>query len=107
VELGDRDFDGVLEFAKIRGVRSLVPLEEARVVNKVLHQEVLAVDGEGGSVLDLVQRSDGGSENVEDDEVKLSLLHRVEEADVAQRPKRGRKQTRAHVDYRHRCIGTG
>ena len=67
VELRDGDLDGILELAEIRGVSGLIPLEEARIVDEVLDQEILGVGGEDRGVLDLVERSDRGAEDVADE----------------------------------------
>ena len=83
----------------------LVPLEEVRAVDVVLHHEILGVAEIRGGVGDLVERRDRRPENVEHREGDLTLLRRLDKADVAQRLERGQHQARAHVDQRHRRVG--
>jgi hypothetical protein len=83
----------------------LIPFEEMRVVDKVLHHEIARIAEIGGGLGDLVKRRDRGPKNVEDRKGDLSLFGGVNEADVAQRLQRGRHETGTHVDERHGGLG--
>ena len=73
VELGDRDLDRILDRVEVGRVGLLVPLEIMRVVDEVLHHEVLRVAEIGGDLGDLVERGDRGAEDVEHRERDLPL----------------------------------
>ena len=98
---------GVLDLVEIGIVGRRIPLEERRVVDEVLHQEVVGVVHEARGLGDLVERGDRRPEDVEHREGELALLGRVEEADVAQRPQRrstaGRRGCRSPSPARRRC----
>ena len=105
VELRDGDVVGVLDLVEIGVVGRRVPLEERGVVDEVLHQEVVGVVHESRGLVDLAERGDRGPEDVEHREGELGLFRGVEEADVAQRPQRGREQAGADVDHRDLRVG--
>src|SRR6185312_8127703 len=90
VELGDGDLDRVLYSLEIGVVRVGIPVEEGRVVDEILHQEIIGVADEARRLLDLVEGSDGRAEDMKYGEGDLAFFRRLEEADVAQRLQRRR-----------------
>src|SRR5262249_54147044 len=83
-----RDLHCVRYPIEIGLVGRFVPVEEMRVVDKVLHHEIFPITKIIGGSCDLIQRGDGGSEDVENDEGDLTLVRCLDEADVAQRVER-------------------
>src|SRR6516164_8250804 len=102
VEFRDGQLGRILDAVEIGVVGRMVPLEEARIVDEILHQEIFCTGHEIRGFRDLVERGDRRAQDMEDGKSNLAGFGRFEKADVAQRDERRRQQAGADVDHGNR-----